>query len=87
VVALGRQTHRVIAGLDDPATDGGVGIQRGDQGGCRLRRRLGGRDSAAGIVPLKRLLGLGYLLLGRAEGRRMVGDLLAQTEQPVGGVG
>jgi hypothetical protein len=38
-------------------------------------------------VPLKRLLGLRYLLLGRAEGRRVVGDLLAQAEQPVGGVG
>jgi hypothetical protein len=38
-------------------------------------------------VPLKRPLGLGNLLLGRAESRLMVGDLLAKPEQPVGGVG
>jgi hypothetical protein len=87
MVALGRQTHGIIAGLDDPAAHGGVAIQGSDQGGYGLRRRLGGRDSATGIVPLKRLLGLCHLLLGRAEGRRVIGDLLAQAEEPVGGVG
>jgi hypothetical protein len=87
VVALGGQAHGVVAGLDDPGADGGVALEGGDQGcGC-FRRRLGGRDGAAGIVPLERPLGLGNLLLGRAEGRLMVGDLLAQAQQPVGGVG
>jgi hypothetical protein len=87
VVTLSRQAHGVAAGLDDPAADGGVAIEGGDQGACGLRRRLGGRDGAAGVVPLKRLLGPGYLLLGRAEGRRVVGDLFAQASQPVSGVG